>query len=172
MKLNNQITNRQIDMFPNISLEALVSDEIYGFTSRESVYLRLLQYYEDLFDYPKEQARWASGSLKYKNDNFWWVMNEAWKAFSKPNANLPLQWLSHARQALHWNHMPSNFHPWALTILSRFDLPRYQAAYQMPLDEYEAVARDLPLVLAGLREYPLDRLAPPIDETNWGYSDQ
>ena len=44
-----------------------------------------------------------------------------------------------------------------------------QAAYHMPAEEYEAVARDLPVVLQGLRDYPKERFAPPIDETNWRY---
>jgi len=71
--------------------------------------------------------------------------------------------------------VPTNnrsLHHWALAILEKFDLPRYQAAYKLPLEEYQAIARDLPVVLQGLRDYLHDRLAPPIDETNWGYSDQ
>jgi hypothetical protein len=159
-------------MFPNTSVEALTSEEIYRFESRTPVYLQLLHYYEELFDYPKALARWDRAESQQRNDNFWWVINEGWRGYGTVNPNLPIAWLAHAKRALHWNHMPSNFHPWALQILSRFDLPRYQAAYHMLPDEYEAVARDLPIVLEGLRNYPLDQLAPPIDETNWGYSDQ
>ncbi len=67
--------------------------------------------------------------------------------------------------------MPINFHPWALAILKRFDLERYHAAYHLPRDEYEAIASDLPVVLEGLRNYPVAKLTAPIDEDNWGYID-
>ena len=69
------------------------------------------------------------------------------------------------------DHVPINFHPWALAILEHFDLERYHAAYHLPRDEYEAIARDLPVVLEGLRNYPVEKLAAPIDEDNWGYID-
>jgi hypothetical protein len=159
-------------MFPNTTIAELTSDAIYQFESREPVYLQLLTYYERLFDYPKEVARWSTASANNKNENFWWVVNEAWAEYGTPNPDVPIRWLAIAKRALHWNHMPSNFHPWALAILEAFDLPRYQAAYGMQSDEYEAVASDLPIVLEGLRNWPRDQLAPPIDETNWGYSDQ
>jgi hypothetical protein len=159
-------------MFPNTSIDELTSDAVYAFAERKPVYVQLLQYYEELFDYPQQEARWQKATRSYMNDSFWWVMNEGWRRYGTVNPDVPIRWLAIAKRALHWNHMPSNFYPWALEILSRFDLPRYQAAYHMPADEYEAVAHDLPIVLEGLRNYPLDQLAPPIDETNWGYSDQ
>jgi hypothetical protein len=159
-------------MFSNTTIDELTGDAIYSFASRDPVYLQLLKYYADLYEYPQSIERWRCASPKQRNDRFWWVVNEAWAQYGAVNADVPIRWLAIAKRALHWNHMPSNFHPWALAILSRFDLPRYQAAYRMPPDEYEAVARDLPVVLEGLRNYPLDQLAPPIDETNWGYSDQ
>jgi hypothetical protein len=159
-------------MFPNTSIDELTGDAIYHFASRTSVYLQLLKYYEALFDKPYAVEEWHRGDVDHHNENFWWVVNEAWAQYGTVNPDVPLRWLALSKRALHWNHMPSNFHPWALQILSRFDLPRYQAAYQMAADEYEAVARDLPLVLEGLRNYPLDKLAPPIDENNWGQTDQ
>ena len=153
-------------MFPNTTVAELTSCAIYGFASREPMYLRLLAYYAALFDKPHATKRWATASAANKNENFWWVVNEEWAQYGTVNPNVPIRWLAISKRALHWNHLPSNFHPWALAILDAFDLPRYQAAYNMPPDEYEAVARDLPVVLKGLREYPPDRLAPPIDETN------
>lgn len=99
-------------------------------------------------------------------------MNEGWKSYCTMRPNMPLHWLGISKRALHWDHVPSNLHPWALAILESFDLQRYQAAYNMPAEEYEAVARDLPVVLQGLRDYPKERFAPPIDETDWGFTDQ
>jgi hypothetical protein len=159
-------------MFPNTSIDELTSDAVYAFAERQPVYLQLLHYYAELYDYPKAITRWEAAGPELRSDKFWWVMNEAWARYGTVNPDVPLRWLAISKRALHWNHMPNNFHPWAMAILSRFDLPRYQAAYHMLPDEYEAVARDLPIVLEGLRNYPLDQLAPPIDETNWGYSDQ
>jgi hypothetical protein len=159
-------------VFPSTTIVALTSDAIYSFAWREPMYLRLLKYFADLYDYPQSIARWEEASPQLRNERFWWVMNEGWKGYGTVNPNLPLAWLSIAKRALQWNHLPCNFYPWALAILEAFDLPRYQAAYNMPPDEYEAVARDLPVVLKSLREYPQDQLAPPIDEANWGLSDQ
>lgn len=159
-------------MFPNTTIDELTSDQVYEFGQTKSVYLALLEYYANLFDYPNAQARWNRADPEMRSGKLWWVMNEAWEEFGKVNPNLPLAWLGTAKRALQLDHMPSNFHPWALAILERFDLARYQAAYHLPPEEYEAIARDLPVVLQGLREYPPEKLGPPIDETNWGFNDQ
>ena len=99
-------------------------------------------------------------------------MNESWKSYGTVRPNAPIHWLAISKRALQLDHVPSNFYPWALAILEKFDLPRYQAAYHLPPEEYEAIARDLPLVLEGLRSYPPENLAPPIEEDDWGYNDQ
>jgi hypothetical protein len=133
----------------------------------------LLKYFSDLYDYRQAIERWNNqlGPIQ-RSERLWWVMNEGWKSYCTMRPNMPLHWLGISKRALQWDHVPSNLHPWALAILESFDLPRYQAAYHMPAEEYEAVARDLPVVLQGLRDHPKDRLAPPIDETNWGLTDQ
>lgn len=159
-------------MFPNSSLEELTSDEVYKFESTKPIYFALLKYFSDLYDYPFMQERWSQADPEERSGRMWWFMNEGWRTYSEVNPDLPIAWLATAKRALYWDHVPSNFHPWALTILEKFDLPRYQSVYKLPAEEYEAIARDLPVVLQGLRDYPHDKLAPPIDETNWGYSDQ
>ena len=159
-------------MFPNTTIDELTSDKIYQFEQTQPIYLALMDYYSALFD--KEYARqdWARFSMNGRNDKLWWVINEAWEEFGKVNPNLPVAWLGTAKRALQLDHMPSNFHPWALAILEKLDLSRYQAAYHLPPEEYNAIARDLPIVLQGLRDYPPEKFAPPIDETNWGFTDQ
>lgn len=159
-------------MFPNTSIEELTSDRIYQFDSTTPVYLALMAYYADLFDYRQKKARWQKYSPEVKTESLWWVMNESWKSYGTVRPNTPIHWLAISKRALQLDHVPSNFHPWALAILDSFDLPRYQAAYQLPLEEYAAIAQDLPQVLDGLRHYPQEKLAPPIDENDWGYSDQ
>lgn len=159
-------------MFPHTQLTDLCSDAVYQFAERKPLYLELLEYYSRVFDSKWRQKERASYSPDHITGLFWWVMNEGWKSYGTMRPNMPLHWLGIAKRALQWNHVPSNFHPWALAILEHFDLQRYQAAYHMPAEEYEAVARDLPVVLQGLRDYPKDRFAPPIDETNWGLTDQ
>lgn len=159
-------------MFPHAKLTDLCSDAVYQFAERKPLYLELLKYFSDLFDYKQALEQWKQFDQQDKNENLWWVMNEGWRSYGTVRPNMPLHWLGIAKRALQWNHIPSNFHPWALAILEHFDLARYQAAYHMPAEEYEAVARDLPVVLQGLRDYPKDRFAPPIDETNWGLTDQ
>ena len=159
-------------MFPNTTLNELTSDKVYEFPECKPVYLALLKYYSDLYDYSFMQENWNEGDADYRNGRLWWVMNEGWKSFGTLQAILPMAWLSISKRALYWDHMPSNFHPWALAIVGSFDLARYQAAYHLPMDEYEAMQRDLPVVLEGLRNYPADKFAPPMDEDNWGYTDQ
>jgi hypothetical protein len=159
-------------MFPHTQLTDLCSDAVYQFAERKPLYLELLKYFSDLFDYKQALEQWKQFDQLDKNENLWWVMNEGWKTYGTVNTDVPIAWLAMAKRAVQWNHIPSNFHPWALAILEHFDLERYQAAYHMPAEEYEAVARDLPVVLQGLRDYPKDRFAPPIDETNWGLTDQ
>jgi len=159
-------------MFPNTTIEELTSDEVYQFGQTKPVYLALLEYYAALFDKAYAREDWARVSHEGRNHKFWWVMNESWKSYGTTNPDVPVRWLAIAKRALQLDHMPSNFHPWALAILEKFDLPRYQAAYHLPPEEYQAVARDLPVVLQGLRDYPPERFAPPIDENNWGYNDQ
>ena len=159
-------------MFPNASIEALTSDKVYEFGSTKPVYLALLKYFSDLHDYPRAERVWRESTPDERSDSMWWVMNEGWGQYGTVNPDIPVRWLAISQRALYWDHVPSNFHPWALAILEKFDLPRYQAAYKLPPEEYEAIARDLPVVLQGLRDYPRDKLAPPIDETNWGYTDQ
>jgi len=159
-------------MFPNVKLQDLCSDEVYQFAEREPLYLELLKYFSDLYDYRQAVERWSRFGPIQRTGNLWWVMNEGWLYYGTINPDLPIRWLAISKRALQWDHVPSNFHPWALAILESFDLQRYQAAYHMPAEEYEAVARDLPVVLQGLRDYPKERFAPPIDETNWGFTDQ
>jgi hypothetical protein len=159
-------------MFPNTSLDELTSDKVYEFKKADFLYLTVLKYYSQLYDYPLQENWWKDYSQEKRSGRIWWTMNEAWAEYGTLNPNIPYRWLSIAKRALYWDHLPSNFHPWALAILEKFDLPRYQAAYQFPAEEYEAMARDLPDVLQGLRNYPLDKLAPPIDENNWGFTDQ
>lgn len=159
-------------MFPNVKLEDLCSDAVYQFAERKPLYLELLKYFSDLYDYRQAVERWSRFGPIQRTGNLWWVMNEGWKSYCTMRPNMPLHWLGISKRALHWDHVPSNLHPWALAILESFDLQRYQAAYNMPAEEYEAVARDLPVVLQGLRDYPKERFAPPIDETDWGFTDQ
>jgi hypothetical protein len=159
-------------MFPNVKVDDLCSDAVYQFSERRPVYLELLSYYSDLFDYPQAIDRWKRLSPIGRTEQLWWVMNEAWTSYGTLRPNHPLHWLAITKRALQWKHLPSNFHPWALRILESFDLPRYQAAYHMPADEYEAVARDLPVVLRALREWPVEQLAPPMNESRWGITDQ
>lgn len=159
-------------MFPNVNLVDLCSDAVYQFAERKPLYLELLKYFSDLFDYRQALERWRRFDELDKNENLWWVMNEGWVYYGTLNPDLPIRWLAISKRALQWDHVPSNFHPWALAILESFDLPRYQAAYHMPAEEYETVARDLPVVLQGLHDYPKERFAPPVDETSWGFTDQ
>jgi hypothetical protein len=159
-------------MFPNTTIEELTGDAVYEFAERTPIYLELLDYYAQLYDYPFMQERWKCMDVNGRTGTFWWVMNEAWAEYGTVNPDVPLRWLAISKRALQWRHMPSNFHPWALAILESFDLPRYQKVYQLPAEEYAAVSSDLPVVLKGLREYPKDQFTPPIDESNWGLSDQ
>jgi hypothetical protein len=159
-------------MFPNASIEELCSDKIYQFDTTTPVYLALMAYYAEIFDYPKAQERWKRADPELRSSKLWWVMNESWKSYGTVRPNTPIHWLAISKRALQLDHVPCNFHPWALAILEKFDLPRYQAAYHLPPEEYEAIARDLPQVLEGLHHYPPEKLAPPIDEDNWGYNDQ
>ena len=161
-----------LTMFPNTSIEELTSDKVYQLSHARPLYLELLRYYEKLFDYPKALVRWEQFDAEAKTENMWWTMNEGWESFCKLNPELPIHWLAQAHRALYWDHIPSNFHPWALAILEKFDLDRYQVAYHLPDEEYQAIARDLPVVLEGLRNYPPEKFGPPIDEDNWGFSDQ
>lgn len=159
-------------LFPNTTIEELTSDKVYEFAECKPVYLALLKYYSDLYDYPYQEENWDEGDADYRNGRLWWVMNEGWKSFGTLNPILPMAWLSISKRALYWDHIPVNFYLVALAILEKFDLERYQAAYRLPTEEYEAMKRDLPEVLEGLRQYPLEKLAPPMDEDNWGFTDQ
>ena len=159
-------------LFPNTTLEELTSDKVYEFAECKSVYLALLDYYHRLLDSPSAKEDWDQSDDHGRNYELWWVMNEGWKSFGTLNPILPMAWLSISKRVLYWEHIPVNFYPVALAILENFDLERYQKAYQLPQEEYEAMKRDLPVVLEGLRNYPADKLAPPMDEDNWGYNDQ
>ena len=158
-------------MFPASSLNDLLGEGVYGFSEREAVYLAAVKFCDDIFDSEWRLAERDSYTPEQVSHIFWWVMNEAWDVYCQVNANLPIAWLSITKKALEWDHVPINFHPWALAILEHFDLERYHAAYHLPRDEYEAIAHDLPVVLEGLRNYPAEKLAAPIDEDNWGYMD-
>lgn len=158
-------------MFPGIEVESLLKDDVYLFPARDDIYLRFLKYFVELFDYPRARAVWDQSNAEERSDRLWWVINETWELYCKANENLPVIWLATAKKALEWDHVPINFHPWVLAILEHFDLERYHAAYHLPRDEYEAIARDLPVVLEGLRNYPAEKLTAPIDEDNWGYID-
>lgn len=66
--------------------------------------------------------------------------------------------------------MPSNFYPRALAIQEMVNLALYSVAYYLTPAEYEVIARDLPVVLRDLHYYPPGAVAPPLDETNWGFN--
>ena len=158
-------------MFPEVRLSDVLVDQIYGFSGRKPLYIEFLRYFIDLYDYPRAIAVWSQSTDEERSGRLWRIVNEAWESYSKINENLPVIWLATAKKALEWDHVPINFHPWALAILEHFDLDCYHAAYHLPRDEYEAIARDLPIVLEGLRNYPTERLTAPIDEDNWGCID-
>lgn len=158
-------------MFPGVKVESLLKGDVYLFPERDDIYLKFLKYFIDLYDYPRAITVWNQSTDEERSGRLWRIVNEAWESYSKINENLPVIWLATAKKALEWDHMPVNFHPWALAILEHFDLERYHAAYHLPRDEYEAIAHDLPIVLEGLRNYPTEKLAAPIDEDNWGYID-
>jgi len=159
-------------LFPNTTLEELTSEKVYEFSECKPVYLALLKYYSDLYDYPFMAEKIKNNDADYRNGRLWWVMNEGWKSYGTVRPTMPMHWLAISKRALYWDHIPVNFYPVALAILEKFDLERYQASYRLPTEEYEAMKRDLPEVLEGLRQYPLEKLAPPMDEDNWGFTDQ
>ncbi|MDW5415701.1 hypothetical protein R6242_03845 [Iodobacter sp. CM08] len=165
-------------MFPSVDVNEFCSDVIYQFGDCKPLYLALTEYYKALYDSGSYEERIAEQERghEFRQDmycsSFWWVINEAWESYGKLNPAIPMRWLAISKRALQWDYMPSNFHPWALAILESFDLPRYQAAYHLPLDEFTAIEQDLPVVLEGLRNYPKEKLAEPMDEDNWGYVDQ
>lgn len=159
-------------MFPNTTVEELMSDKVYEFGETNPIYLAWQKYYSKYFDYPIAQDRWSRWDPGTRSHELWWHMNEDWEGYGTVNSSIPIQWLAFTKRCLEMDHMPSNLNPWAIGILGRFNLARYQAAYHLPSEEYEAIARDLPEVLKALREYPREKLAPPIDESNWGYCDQ
>ncbi|NHQ85214.1 hypothetical protein HA050_03700 [Iodobacter sp. HSC-16F04] len=158
-------------MFPCSSIDDLTSDDVYLFNSCNPVYLELLKCYSSIFDYDVMNELVDEEVFNY-GYLFWWVINETWELYGKINPAIPMRWLAISKRALQWDYMPGNFHPWALAILESFDLPRYQAAYHLPLDEFTAIEQDLPVVLEGLRNYPKENLAEPMDEDNWGLVDQ
>ncbi|MDT4870469.1 hypothetical protein FQZ97_1055490 [compost metagenome] len=60
-----------------------------------------------------------------------------------------------------------NFQPWALGIPGKFDLARYKATYHLPPEGYEAIARDLPIVLQGLRDVLIQNNATVVQSPEW-----
>ncbi|WP_144372137.1 hypothetical protein [Vogesella urethralis] len=159
-------------LFRNATIEELTSEKVYEFAECKPVYLALLDYYHRLLDSPSAKEDWDQSDDHGRNYELWWVMNEAWQEYGTLKPDLPYRWLAISKRVLYWDHIPVNFYPVALAILEKFDLERYQAAYRLPTEEYEAMKRDLPEVLEGLRQYPLEKLAPPMDEDNWGFTDQ
>lgn len=159
-------------MFPGMTVEELMSDRVYEYENTKPIYQAWQKYYSTYFDADWARDRWIRSTLEQRSAKLWWHMNEDWEGYGTVNSSIPIQWLALAKRCLQMDHVPSNLHPWAIGILGRFNLARYQAAYHLPSEEYEAIARDLPEVLKALREYPREKLAPPIDEGNWGYCDQ
>lgn len=169
-------------MFKNMVVNDLLMGKIYEFPCREayqycgdkriwgptneSLYLEVIDWIDRLF---KDVISIDEHNPLFSvNDDFWWIINEAYKTYFEPNPDLPTYWLAIAKWALKIDYIPSNFYEWALPILEWFDLDRWAEAYHPQQDEYEAIKRDLAFVLAGLKSYPKDRLAPPVDEDRWG----
>ena len=148
-------------MFRNTTLSVLTSEQIYLFPRREPIYLDLLDLYEllDIYLPYLEDTRdpaWTPGPrLGLEMD---WERH----AFTEVHPNLPLVWLAHAKWALCLGHVPIDFHAWALVVLGRFDLSRYQRAYRLEAQELDAITQDHELVLDALRVYPGHRLKAPI----------
>lgn len=61
-------------MFPNVNLADLCSDAVYQFTERKPLYLELLKYFSDLYDYRQAVERWNNqlGPIQ-RSERLWWV---------------------------------------------------------------------------------------------------
>ncbi|WP_334069898.1 hypothetical protein [Acinetobacter colistiniresistens] len=138
----------------SIQFEKLLSDEIYLF-NREDRYWEFtsfdepiyLQMYDDWLVYvciPKDWRKSAE-TLEYARKEFLHYFISS--VFTTRNAVLPLAWLSYTKYVLGMDYVPSDFQSLALKILEWFDLERYQAAYHLPQEEYDAIKHDLPLVI-------------------------
>ena len=58
-------------LFPNMTLEELTSDRVYEFSECKPVYLALLKYYSDLYDYPFMAEKITNNDAGYRNDCLW-----------------------------------------------------------------------------------------------------
>lgn len=156
-------------MFRYVSkIEWLCSRAVYCFESCSINYLGLLGEDERIYDADFMVENWKKGTPDYRMSLFFGRVNNTWSRLGTVNPYLPCYWLDLGKRALKWDFVPEDFHQWAVPILSSFDLERYRSAYQVPDAEYEAMARDLPVVLEGLKNYPKEKLAPPVDEEIWG----
>lgn len=114
-----------------------------------------------MFVFPKDWRKSAE-TLEYARKEFLHYFISS--VFTTRNAVLPLAWLSYTKYVLGMDYVPSDFQSLALKILEWFDLERYQAAYHLPQEEYDAIKHDLPLVINQLKNYPVDKFAPPIGD--------
>ncbi len=80
---------------------------------------------------------------------------------------MPVRWLALSKKLVQLNAIPENILPYCKEIIDSFDLQLYQDRYRLPLNEFEALRRDLPVVQIMLAEFSRSDLLPPIPESQW-----
>ncbi len=182
--LNNDFLQGQADRRPKSSfahrdkmitgmkVDDLLQESIYQSGEREETYFNNLAFLDKhiseqaVAEYARQNPSRAGHAFA---DLLWWVMDEAYPAFSRPTEALPRLWLARAKYALANDYLPLNFYEWAVAILEWFDLERYRKSHRLNEQEYSAMANDLQIVLDGLHAYPREKLAEPWPEDQWGF---
>lgn len=154
-------------MFPDATLESLCSIETYCFPSVEPFYLELTGFLNDYFRVPGVEITLAGPDAHGKSLLVWSVINEAWWLYGRVNPEVPVRWLALSKKLVQLNAIPENILPYCKEIIDSFDLQLYQDRYCLPLNEFEALRRDLPVVQIMLKEFSRPDLLPRIPEFQW-----
>lgn len=158
-------------MFNNQKLKNLLNEDIYSFSIEERVW-EFSNYDEpiyllicnDWWEYVYIQNNWRESDDKYNEATNEFIRYFQSSIFHVISPILPLVWLSYSKRLLASDYIPSDFNSWALTLLEWFDLVKYNEAYNLSEDEYKSIKDDLLLVINKLKNYPIDKFAPPIGD--------
>ncbi|MEB3754163.1 hypothetical protein [Acinetobacter sp. MD2(2019)] len=146
------------NVYIQCEIDISLIDEEYG--GVYTGYLDDLYMYVDARLFKKRLSKDAHKHIKY----WFYGSNNQMENLTKYACRLPIAWLVWSKFLLAHDYLPSDFQPLAMQVLEWFDLDRYNAAYNLPEEEYEVIKHDLPLVIDQLKNYPTDKFAPPVGE--------
>lgn len=159
-------------MFPGISCESLIREELYQGGPLEYSYSEFKEYLLKVLDFRAFDPERDRLRLDAHREAIWWAINEAWEAYITPDCHLPLQWISLLTVLIDKRALPRNVFHFGRCVMLKLDMARYLENQTLSAKDRRELERDYGYVCEKIDGLDPILLIPDIAEDRWGSSDQ